>query len=114
MEKPNIKITGLGLEIYYENLGDTLEWSFYGAERSIKNIWGKGWRFPSAIEMIQIRSLRDLGIIELYYGSYWCSDPEAMNFICYSTSKKGEKISKIPTGQGDDDMTMMLRPVRDI
>jgi hypothetical protein len=113
MEKPNIKITGLGLEIYYENLGDTLEWSFYEAGSSIKNIWGEGWRFPLAIEMEQIKSLRELGIIQLYYGSYWCNDPDGTHFIYYSTSKKGEKISKIPTGHGLD-MTMMLRPVRSI
>lgn len=93
-----------------------IHWSglFTVQKEALKIYGGRGWGFPSTIEMLQIRSLRDLGIIELYYGSYWCSDPEATHFIYYSLSKRGEQISKVPTGQGDDDMTMMLRPVRDI
>jgi len=70
-KRKNIKLTGLGLEIYYENLGDANEWDFEEAIYQLKNL-GEGWRFPTVNEMKYLDNLSDLGVLHLYFDSYWC------------------------------------------
>jgi hypothetical protein len=119
MNKKNITLTGIGLEIYYENLGDTNEWTFDEAIYQMKYLNGVGWRFPTPEEMVYINDLSDLGVVNLYYDSYWCWKGDRppqygyrLETIFYSIEEFGKNWTGITTP--DDNTNKSVRPVRDI
>ena len=111
MKKKNIKIEGIGLEIYYENLGDTAEWTYPEALHQLKFLEGGGWRLPTINEMIYIDSLSDLGVIFLYFGQYWCNEKGDLSFSYYSIEEFGRNYVGAATNEDTD---RMVRPVRNI
>jgi hypothetical protein len=111
LKKQNLKIEGIGLEIYYENLGDTNEWTYSEALYQLDYLEGGGWRLPTINEIQYIDSLSDLGVINLYFGQYWCSERGDIAFSYYSIEEFGKNYVGVITS-GDSDK--MVRPVRDI
>ena len=111
MKKKNIILTGLGLEIYYENLGDTNEWTYPEALYQLKFLEGAGWRLPTINEMKYIDSLSDLKIIHLYFGQYWCNEKGDLAFSYYSIEEFGKNYVGAVTNVDSD---RMVRPVRNI
>ena len=111
MKKQNLKIEGIGLEIYYENLGDTNEWTYPEALHQLKHLEGGGWRLPTVNEMKYIDSLSDLGVVFLYFGQYWCNERGDIAFSYYSIEEFGKNYIGAATNENSD---RMVRPVRDI
>jgi hypothetical protein len=90
MKKQNLKIEGIGLEIYYENLGDTNEWTYSEALYQLKHLEGGGWRLPTINEIQYIDSLSELGVVFLYFGQYWCNKRGDIDFLYYSIEEFGK------------------------
>ena len=111
MKKQNLKIEGIGLEIYYENLGDTAEWTYPEALHQLKFLEGGGWRLPTINEINYIDSLSDLGVIYLYFGQYWCYEKGDLAFSYYSIEEFGKNYVSATTNEEAD---RMVRPVRSI
>lgn len=117
-----IKLTGLGLEIYQQDLG-RMTWG--EAEEKLKGL-GDGWRFPSLQELRLMKEMKDLGVggFYVYYFNvtspfYW-SGQEGLNNprrrgadgrsrYAYSLDiDKGKKSEMLKSD------LLGLRPVRDI
>lgn len=111
MKKKNILLTDIGLEIYYENLGDTKEWTYSESLYQLKFLEGGGWRLPTITEMKYIDDLSDLGVVHLYFGQYWCNEKGDLAFSYYSIEEFGQNYVGAVT---DENLDRMVRPVRDI
>ena len=111
MKKKNILLTDIGLEIYYENLGDTNEWTYSESLYQLKFLEGGGWRLPTITEMKYIDDLSDLGVVHLYFGQYWCNEKGDLAFSYYSIEEFGQNYVGAVT---DENLDRMVRPVRDI
>jgi hypothetical protein len=111
MNKKNILLSGIGLEIYYENLGDTNEWTYPEALYQLKFLEGGGWRFPTVDEMKYIDNLSDLEVVYLYFGQYWCGQKDDGTYLYYSLEEFGKNYS---ASVFDPNIDRMVRPVRNI